>query len=81
MPLTTCPECGRPTPSSGMNCVHCGALAPACTACGGTGKCPDCSSGEVWGPACETCSGTHHCPTCEGRKHLWAKTGTAGPQR
>ena len=39
MSVIACPSCQGKTPSGSVACVHCGALAPVCWVCGGTGKC------------------------------------------
>ena len=42
MAVIACPSCRGKTPSTSINCVHCGTRVPVRWKCAGTGKCPKC---------------------------------------
>ena len=80
MPLVRCPGCKSPTPSSSVRCMHCGGLAPACAACGGSGVCPDCATADAHGLTlgeCPRCGDTKTCPGCAGQKRHWPAAAPA----
>jgi hypothetical protein len=72
MPVIDCPKCHGRTPASAVACVHCGAVAPVCRACAGSGVCKRCKNVYPKVAGCSRCARSGRCPTCEGRKRAWA---------
>jgi hypothetical protein len=73
--VIACPNCGGKTPATAVGCVHCGALAPNCWKCAGTGTCGKCRGAYPAVAGCGKCNRTGKCPTCEGRKRAWTGVG------
>jgi hypothetical protein len=71
MSLIACPNCRRRIPSSAVSCVHCGALAPACPVCSGSGECPECAGAYPAVVGCDRCAASGRCPDCQGQKRHW----------
>jgi hypothetical protein len=75
MSVMSCRNCQGKTPATSIVCVHCGALAPTCWKCGGTGKCPKCKGTYPETAGCNRCQHSGKCPECNGRRRAWAGTG------
>ena len=71
MAVIDCPTCHAKTPAAAISCVHCGALAPTCWKCGGTGGCPKCKGSYPKVAGCGRCNKSGRCPSCDGRKRVW----------
>ena len=74
MSVIACPSCQGKTPSGSVACVHCGALAPVCWVCGGTGKCSRCQGAYPDVAGCDHCGQSGKCSGCDGRKRAWSAT-------
>ncbi len=80
MAIIACPTCGGRMPASAITCVHCGALAPVCRKCSGSGVCPRCKNVYPKVAGCSRCKQTGRCPECEGRQRSWPGAKSAGPR-
>ena len=78
MSILNCPSCGGRTPAAAVTGVHCGALAPTCRDCAGSGVCRRCRNVYPKVAGCKHCAHSGNCPKCAGRKRAW---DTAPPKK